>query len=126
MTLLYCVASALTKICLCCFFYRIFLPSTRSKVMIWVGIILTTVSYIAFGAAWTWSSVPHSGEGGWAGVLYWTRAGRQTPKISVGLGAVGTFTDFYIISIPLLAISSLNMSRSKKFGVSALFATGLL
>lgn len=81
--------------------------------MIWVGVVLTGVSYAAFFAMWIYCSVPHIG-------------GKQTPQISIGLGAVGTFTDFYIISIPLLAISGLNMSRGRKIGVSALFATGLL
>ncbi|KAJ0109377.1 hypothetical protein J7T55_000302 [Diaporthe amygdali] len=44
----------------------------------------------------------------------------------VGLGVVGTVTDFYIITIPLTAISGLNMSLARKIGVSTLFATGLL
>lgn len=94
--------------------------------MIWVGIVITAVAYAAFFTAWIYCSVPHIGEGGWSDVIFWTRVAKQTPPISIGLGAVGTFTDFYIISIPLLAISGLNMSRGRKVGVSALFATGLL
>lgn len=57
---------------------------------------------------------------------FFSRTREQNPKISVGLGVVGTVTDFYIITIPLTAISGLNMSLARKIGVSTLFATGLL
>jgi hypothetical protein len=39
------------------------------------------------------------------------------------MGALSTFTDFYIIAIPMMAISGLNMSFAKKLGVSALLET---
>lgn len=94
--------------------------------MVWVGIGLTAMGYAAFFIAWMVASVPHSGEAGWTDFAFVTRVGEQTPPLSIGLGVLSTFTDFYIISIPLLAISGLNMSLAKKLGVSALFATGLL
>jgi hypothetical protein len=94
--------------------------------MIWTGIALTAVSYTALSMAWIYASVPHSGEGGWGNPKYFLRVERDTPPISIGLGAVGTFTDFFTLLIPLLAIMDLNMSTKKKLGVSALFATGSL
>ncbi|KAL2288820.1 hypothetical protein FJTKL_03474 [Diaporthe vaccinii] len=52
--------------------------------------------------------------------------GQSTPKIVLGLGVLGTFTDFYIIAIPLMALLTLHMSLARKIGVLALFATGFL
>lgn len=94
--------------------------------MIWTGIIFVSLFYIAFFIAWMVSTVPLPGEGGWLGLKFFARNEVATPRITVGLGVVGTCTDFYTIAIPLTAISGLNMSRGKKIGISALFATGLL
>lgn len=94
--------------------------------MIWVGIILVAVSYIAFFIAWIVSTVPLPGDSGWADLKFRERTGEATCKMSVGLGVLGTFTDFYIIAIPLTAVSGLKMSIERKIGISALFATGLL
>lgn len=94
--------------------------------MIWTGIILTTVAYAAFFTAWIVITVPHAGEEGWVSRELALRMGQSTPKIILGLGALGTFTDFYIIAIPLMALSTLHMSLARKIGVLALFATGFL
>lgn len=94
--------------------------------MIWTGIIFTTVAYAAFFTAWIVATVPHAGEKGWTSRELALRMGQQTPKIILGLGVLGTATDFYIIAIPLTAISTLHMSFARKIGVLALFATGFL
>lgn len=94
--------------------------------MIWIGIVLTTIAYAAFLTAWIVSTVPHAGEGGWISPELALRMGQSTPKIILGLGVLGTFTDFYIIAIPLMAISTLHMSFARKIGLLALFATGFL
>lgn len=93
--------------------------------MIWAGIGFTVASYATLLGAWIYYSAPHQGEG-WSDPIYQVRTGRDTPAISVVFGALAIFTDFYIIAIPITAISSLNLSTKKKFGVSALFVTGLL
>ncbi|KAI7778755.1 hypothetical protein LA080_001822 [Diaporthe eres] len=111
---------------LCYFFRRIFSSSLRSRFMIWTGIILTTVAYAAFFTAWIVITVPHAGEEGWISRELALRMGQSTPKIVLGLGVLGTFTDFYIIAIPLMALLTLHMSLARKIGVLALFATGFL
>lgn len=73
--------------------------------MIWVGIVVTTVPYAAFFTAWIVVSVPHADDARWTDLAFVTRVGMQTPPVSVGLGALSTFIDFYIIAIPLRAIS---------------------
>ncbi|KID83815.1 hypothetical protein MGU_08900 [Metarhizium guizhouense ARSEF 977] len=125
-TAVYDVSAALTKVSLLALFLRIFARSRRSKMMIWAGIGFTVASYATLLAAWIYYSAPHQGDGGWTDPKYFMRAGRDTPAISVVFGALAIVTDFYIIAIPITAISSLNLSTKKKFGVSALFVTGLL
>ncbi|KUI64488.1 hypothetical protein VM1G_11354 [Cytospora mali] len=125
-TAAYCIAAPMIKISLCVFFRRIFSPSLQNKIITWFAIVLTAVSYTAFFIAWIWCSAPHVGEGGWASPSFTTRVVKQTPIISVGMGALSTLTDFYTIVIPLVAIWGLNMSMARKISVSALFATGLL
>ncbi|KAK9438605.1 hypothetical protein VB005_06752 [Metarhizium brunneum] len=124
-TAVYDVSAALTKVSLLALFLRIFARSRRSKMMIWAGIGFTVASYATLLGAWIYYSAPHQGEG-WSDPIYRVRTGRDTPVISVVFGALAIFTDFYIIAIPITAISSLNLSTKKKFGVSALFVTGLL
>lgn len=79
-----------------------------------------------FLTAWIVTAVPHTGERGWISRELSLGMGQLTPKVILGLGALGTSTDFYIIAIPLMAISTLHMSLAKKVGVLALVATGLL
>ncbi|KAL8635101.1 MAG: hypothetical protein Q9228_007375 [Teloschistes exilis] len=46
--------------------------------------------------------------------------------LSVYVGDISVFTDFFIILIPLPVIWTLQMSTKKKVGISATFLTGLL
>lgn len=124
-TAVYCCASLLIKMSLCFFFRRIFLPSPITHILTLLCMLVSIASYTAFFIAWIYYSVPRSGET-WTSTTYFTRVEVATPKLSVGLGVVSVFTDFFIFVIPLLAISRLNMSNARKYGVSALFATGLL
>lgn len=94
--------------------------------MIWTGIIVVSVLYLAFFVAWVVLYVPLPGDGGRTGMRFSDKITTASPRISVGLGVVGTFTDFYTIAVPLMAISGLKMSLGKRVAVSGLFATGLL
>ncbi|KAK2591230.1 hypothetical protein QQS21_011072 [Conoideocrella luteorostrata] len=94
--------------------------------MIWFGIAFIVVSYATLLAVWIAYSVPGPNDSGWGDPAFFTRVGQKTPGISVAFGVLGIVSDFYVISIPLTAISTLNLSSGKKIGVSALFATGLL
>lgn len=103
-TALYCVVSPLVKINLCLFFRRVFSPSLRSKIMIWVGIVLTAVPYTAFFAA------------GWTDLTFVRRVAVQTPSVSIELGALSTFIDFYIFVIPLMYRIS-ELARSSLYSI---------
>ena len=95
--------------------------------MIWLGIGFSIVAYSTMLVVTIVYSVPHGGHGGWTGARFVSRLnGVQSQKRSVPVCAVGTFIDFYIMTIPLKSISGLKLSRGKKIGLAALFATGLL
>jgi hypothetical protein len=47
-------------------------------------------------------------------------------KLAYSVGVVGVVSDVYIITLPLLAIAQLRLSRAKKWRVAAVFLTGLL
>ncbi|KAG8169667.1 hypothetical protein KVR01_000412 [Diaporthe batatas] len=100
--------------------------TTISRIMIWAGIIVVAASYTAFFISWMVLSIPSPSEKGWMDPVYVQRTAAGTIPHSVGLGVVGTVTDFYILVIPLTAISGLKMTVARKIGISALFATGIL
>ncbi|KFA70259.1 hypothetical protein S40285_07894 [Stachybotrys chlorohalonatus IBT 40285] len=123
-TAAYCWAAALTKFSLFALFLRLFSPLPRIRAMIWAGIVFTAVSYTALFAAWLAYSVPSNGN--WTDPVFFASVGEATPAVSVALSAVSILTDFYVLAVPLLAVSGLNLTKGRKVGVSALFATGLL
>lgn len=94
--------------------------------MIRMGIIFTTISFVVLSVVWTVYSVPLPGEGGWDSRIFREREGSAAPLVSMALGAVNTFLDFYLVAVSLSSMSGLKLSLSKKIGVSAVFATGLL
>lgn len=94
--------------------------------MIWFGLIFTTVSYIIFFAVWIVYLIPRGDNVGWFDLTYLHKEAEKSLIVSVGVGAVSTFTDFYVISIPLTTIWGLSMSMAKKVSISILFATGFL
>ncbi|KAK8001007.1 hypothetical protein PG991_013229 [Apiospora marii] len=125
-TMMNLLAAASIKYSLLVLFRRIFSPLPRSKLMIRIGIIFTSVSFVVLSVVWIVYSVPLPGEGGWDSRIFREREGSATPLISMALGAVNTFLDFYLVAVSLSSISALKLSLSRKIGVSAVFATGLL
>ncbi|KAH7304096.1 hypothetical protein B0I35DRAFT_465423 [Stachybotrys elegans] len=119
-------AHSCMKISLSFLYRRIFYPSTTSTFMIWGGIIFIATSYSALLVSWTYFTVPHVGDGGWVSPAFTERVGRTAPALAISISVVNSFTDFYLLGIPLAAVSMLEMSTRKKFAVSALFLTGLL
>ncbi|KAI0413525.1 integral membrane protein [Xylaria grammica] len=125
-SLFYIIAAALTKLSLLTFFYRLFSPNPYSRVLTKLGIVFVTISYLIALAFWTYYNVPHAGDMGWIGPKFLARSAGPDSQITVALGALGTATDLYVIVIPFISVSGLNLSNKKKIGVLALFATGLL
>lgn len=114
------------KISLCLLYRRLFYPSKTNKYMVWSGIIFIAISYPALLIAWTYLSVPHAGDGGWMSTPFAERVTKTSSSLAVSISVVNSFTDFYLLAIPLTSVSALNMSTGRKVAISALFLTGLL
>ncbi|KAK5625942.1 hypothetical protein RRF57_001658 [Xylaria bambusicola] len=123
---LWILASLLIKLSFLVLFHRLFSPNKFSRIMTIVGIVFVAVSYSLLAAAWTYYTVPHEGETGWLDLEFSNRERLSAPQLGLTLSSVGVFTDLYIFVIPLISIYGLNLSRPKKFGILALFATGSL
>jgi hypothetical protein len=123
-TAAYCWAAALTKLSLCALYLRLFSPIQRIHTLIWVGIVFISLSYTVLFAVWLAYSAPRPGTS-WTDPVFFMNVSKTTPIISIVLGAVSIFTDFYVLAIPLAVVSGLNLSTRKKYAVTGLFATGL-
>lgn len=98
-----------TKLALLLFYHRIFYPDKKTRYAIWLGVVVSFLAYLIIMILFI--SVSDSNS-----KLLLNRA----------IGVVNVVSDFYTLTIPIVAISRLQMSRSRKLGVSAIFLTGAL
>lgn len=96
-----------TKLALLLFYHRIFYPDKKTRYAIWLGVVVSFLAYLIIMILFI--SVSDSNS-----KLLLNRA----------IGVVNVVSDFYTLTIPIVAISRLQMSRSRKLGVSAIFLTG--
>lgn len=105
--------SLATKLALLGLYYRLFSPKRGIKYTIIAGMVSCCVIYIIIMAIWI------TVQDNAAGIILINR-------INKAQGILNLATDMYIFIIPLVAVSGLQMSRSQKFGVAAVFMTGSL
>ena len=113
------------KISLFLLYFRLFSPNRRTKYFIYAGIVFTGLYYptrMTVGAVLC-SPRPGSGE-------HWQSAisGKciNFYSRSYDIPIINILTDLYLIGIPVRTVWGLQMPKRKKFGVIAVFATGLL
>ncbi|KAI4859638.1 hypothetical protein F4820DRAFT_453692 [Hypoxylon rubiginosum] len=123
---LYVAAAAFIKLSLLALYYRIFRPSRHATILVWLGSIVVVMYNIAFACFYLIITIPRPGEGGWISQPVLERTDAYELKGSIGHGIIGTITDFYILLIPLTMVYGLNMSTSKKVGISSIFLIGSL
>lgn len=109
------------------FVLRIFSCSRQIKIMVWAGILFTGTTYMAFFIGFTILAVPaNTTNRSELDAKFFTRFTKASQISSLILGALGILTDLYVIAIPIMAVSKLNMTTKRKVGLSILFTTGLL
>ncbi|PHH74102.1 hypothetical protein CDD82_5102 [Ophiocordyceps australis] len=98
-----------TKLTLLLLYLRLFWLNRPVQMGIWAGIAFCTVFYTAalFLNIFIKEQVP-------------------LLRVTYSIAVVGVVTDVYIITLPLLAITQLHLSKAKKWRVAAVFLTGLL
>lgn len=119
------LAVMLIKASILVFYLKISERIRWAHIAIWTGlaavlgfyiiviIVLLAICVPRDGHSWVLASAKHK----------WQAAAVDT---AVAAGWFGTIADFYILAIPMRLLSTLKLGRKQKFGVMAIFLTGLL
>ncbi|KAL9003575.1 MAG: hypothetical protein Q9188_003575, partial [Gyalolechia gomerana] len=104
-----------TKLCFFILYYRLFSPSKVMRYLIYFGVAFNVVFYLiyVFLYAFLCSSKAQS-------------CASELKTLGLATSAINVGDDFYILSIPLAAISNLQLPPKKKLGLLAIFFTGFL
>lgn len=113
------------KISILVFYLRLFKPILWARIAIWTGLAALLGFYITINIVLLAICIPRHGKT-WREVS--SKQDWQTALIRTSLAAgwFGTLADLYILAIPIRLLSTLNLSRKHKFGVMAIFLTGLM
>lgn len=113
----------ITKLSILLLFLRIFVPGGKNRTY-WIiqGVILFNfLFYLANLPVEIWPCVPRS--------KLWTptEPGHciKNEEVFVAGGTINVVSDFTILLLPIVEVWRLHMSKERKIGVSAVFATGL-
>ncbi|KAF2742829.1 hypothetical protein M011DRAFT_481299 [Sporormia fimetaria CBS 119925] len=121
---LYALCSIFTKTALLFLYLRIFSPARRAAVLIWAGVALTVVSHVAGAIAQIVILVPRGGRS-WFSTTSSNIQDAATKSIAAQ-GVISVVTDFYVLCIPISLALQLHLPLARKFGVCAIFMTGLI
>lgn len=116
------VATLFVKVSLLVLYLRIFLPELRARVMVWIGIILMNLFYMAMTAFQIKFYVPAPGE---SYLLQKESIFLDIFDVAATQGIFHVLSDFYILFIPMHIVVGLRLSPQRKIGVCAIFLTGL-
>lgn len=122
---LYAITAVSVKVSLLLLYLRIFRPSHRANIMIWLGIAWVTLFYLACIIAYLLLFVPRPGGNSDWGVMT-HRTTLRILDLAAASGVIGCVQDLYILAIPIQLVAGLRLQKKKKIGVIALFLTGFL
>lgn len=103
-------------------YLQLFKPIKALRFCIYAGMILTCGFYVSTTIVQLYYSTPRRGESFLSHTF--GPLGTKSSILSVPLSAVGTFIDFYILVLPIVAISQLQLAKKRKIGLCLVFGTG--
>lgn len=106
------------------FYLQVFKPMRWLRISAYVGILVTTTFYLGMTGVQFAFATPRRGEGWFAHEL--TSNEHWVVVLSVPQSAVGLVIDLYILVLPLIAVSQLQLATRRRFGVILVFMTGIL
>lgn len=108
-------------------FYPLFTVSTRLRLAIRIGLGVNFALYVTSLVLHTYYSTPHNGMT-WDDLLFESIKAPVLFELYWGLitGTIGTVLDIYIFVLPLPVTLRLNLSKSSRIQVIAIFSTALL
>lgn len=105
-------------------YLRIFKPIRWARLVIWAVTVIVVVFYMSCTILIAVKMVPNPHQT-W---LYTSvnGGGILEQNVNIAQGYFGMTSDLVILAIPLKLVSGLSMDRKRKFGVLAVFLTGLM
>ncbi|KAH8787844.1 hypothetical protein F5883DRAFT_530985 [Diaporthe sp. PMI_573] len=117
------LATMFIKLSILVFYLKIFKPVPWARIAIWIGLAAVLLFYTVLDIVLLALCVPNHGRTWLQSATHeWVAVSIQA---SLAAGWFGTIVDIYIIAIPVRLVSTLNLNRKHKFGVMAIFLTGL-
>ncbi|KAI4253799.1 MAG: hypothetical protein LQ352_003467 [Teloschistes flavicans] len=107
-----------TKLTLFILYYRLFSPSKIMRYLIFVGIGFNFLFYTIYTFVYSLMCPNVSKRA--------QTCGPRLKALGVATSGINVVSDFYILLIPLAAISNLQLPPKKKWGLMAIFFTGFL
>lgn len=105
-------------------YLQIFRPIKALRLCIYAGALVTAFVHISAMVAFIVFDTPHTGQ---------SFESQQTPSairegkiVCTVLGAAGTAIDWYILVLPIAAVSKLQLGKRRKIGVILVFLTGTM
>ncbi len=122
------IAAMLIKGSILFLYRRLFQISMTASVLIWIGLSVNVVFYLATFVAFLSGCIPRPGDdqglGAWLSLTFGARCNTISTPTAAATGIVGSVLDVYILIIPLVMVSGLRASWKKKAGIFAIFIAG--
>ena len=107
------------KLSILLLYFRLFSAKRTFRILIHIGIITTLLNHVVGTILAITLCLPSD-------PLEYSRCSHKLNILDVVISVINIVSDFYILFLPLLVISKLQMRRNKKIGVGAVFCTGFL
>ncbi|KAF2867712.1 hypothetical protein BDV95DRAFT_444041, partial [Massariosphaeria phaeospora] len=105
-------------------YLQLFRPLKWLRYSCYVGLALNWAFYVSISITQMVITAPAPGQP-WA-ESFATPSYLRTFKLCVPTASFSLVSDVYIMALPMIAISHLQLSTAKKFGVGAMFGTGFI
>ncbi|KAF2279514.1 uncharacterized protein EI97DRAFT_455747 [Westerdykella ornata] len=117
----YIIAVGFAKLSVLILYLRSFEVIRLTRILIWTAIVFNIAFSLAFLGVVIAQAVECMGLEALSN-KFWT----NTSKVTTAQAGVNVFLDFYILFIPLQQVYNLNIDRTRKLGVAAVFGVGSL
>ena len=107
-----------TKLSLLLLYFRLFSPNRTMRWLVYFGIGFHFVLYTVYLFAYIFIC-PSTSKG-------YVKCQDKLKVLSVSTSCFSLFGDFYMLFLPLFAVSKLQLDQKRKLGLIAIFLTGFL
>ena len=108
-----------TKLSILQLYFHLFSANKRFKIWVYIGIIMTLLNHVIGTVLAITLCIPSDPVG-------YSKCSHKLSLLDIVISVINIISDFYVLVLPLLVISKLQMRRNQKIGVGAVFCTGFL